>query len=94
MSTISSEYKGLKEDFEFHHRPLWECIVSQVEDPKLTPYFAWDAHRLSRWNGQEWVRIYEEPSSADMFWEVQVSASYSGFWIISHESFSAARLIL
>lgn len=72
-------YKGVNQEFEFHHRSLWDWIVKQVEDPKLTPHFHWDAQRLFKYNGSKWVRILEEPWAADMFWEVQVSDSLT--WI-------------
>ncbi len=66
-------YKGVDQEFEFHHRSLWDWIVKQVEDPKLAPYFHWDAQRLWKYDGSKWERIYEEPWAADLFWEVQVS---------------------
>ena len=72
-STVSAKYKNVDREFDFHHRPLWEWVVAQVEDPKLAPYFHWDAQRLSKYDGDKWVRFYEEPWTADMFWDVQVS---------------------
>ncbi|KAI0796362.1 hypothetical protein BC629DRAFT_1734435 [Irpex lacteus] len=70
-TTLSVKYKKDPQEFEFHHRPLWDWIVSQVEDPKLASYFQWDAQRLSIWTGTEWMRFFEEPCTADMFWDVQ-----------------------
>ncbi|KAI0085317.1 hypothetical protein BDY19DRAFT_1059668 [Irpex rosettiformis] len=70
-STISAVYKSVNHDFSFYHRSLWDWVVAQVEDKKLAPHFHWDAQRLSKYNGDGWVRFYEEPWTADMFWEVQ-----------------------
>lgn len=61
------------EEFDFQHRPVWDWVEIQVQDPKLVPYFHWDAQRLSKWNGFRYVRYFEEPWTADIFWEVQVS---------------------
>ncbi|KAI0777095.1 hypothetical protein BC629DRAFT_1736243 [Irpex lacteus] len=71
VSTVAAEYKGVKEEFQFQHRPLWGWIEGQVQDPKLVPYFHWDAQRLYKYDGTRWVRYIEEPWTADMFWDVQ-----------------------
>ncbi|KAI0091220.1 hypothetical protein BDY19DRAFT_934569 [Irpex rosettiformis] len=70
-STISAPYNNVNYQFQFHHRSLWDWVVAQVEDPKLAQHFHWDAQHLSKFDGTKWVRFYEEPWSADMFWEVQ-----------------------
>lgn len=77
MSTVAAEYKGVKEEFQFQHRPLWGWIEGQVQDPKLVPYFHWDAQRLYKYDGTRWVRYIEDPWTADMFWDVQVSSHLS-----------------
>jgi hypothetical protein len=43
-----------------------------VKDPVLAPHFQWDAQRLSKFNGKEFVRFIHEPYTADRFWEIQV----------------------
>lgn len=74
---MSAVYKKINYEFEFHHRPLWDWIVAQLEDPKLASCFHWDAQRMFKFNGTTWVRFYEEPWTADMFWDVQVSTDRS-----------------
>lgn len=44
----------------------------QVQDPLLAPHFTWDAQRLSKYNGTDWIRFYDEPWTADKFAQVQV----------------------
>jgi hypothetical protein len=69
---VSAEYKGTKYEYQFYHRPLWDWIVSQVKDRKLAQFFHWDAQRLYKYDGSRWIRFYEEPWTADLFWDVQV----------------------
>ncbi|KAI0700322.1 hypothetical protein BC835DRAFT_1304172 [Cytidiella melzeri] len=68
---ITIPYKGQLKTFEFHSRPLWDWILSQVRDPLLAPHFKWDAQRLSKFDGTKWVRFYDEPWTASKFAEVQ-----------------------
>ncbi|KAI0684537.1 hypothetical protein BC835DRAFT_1292984 [Cytidiella melzeri] len=42
---ISKPYKDTDQLFDFHSRPLWDWILSQVQDPLLAPYMEWDAQR-------------------------------------------------
>ena len=65
-------YKKINHEYEFHHRKLWDWIVSQIQDPKLVPFFHWDAQRLYKYDGTRWIRFYDEPWTADLFWDVQV----------------------
>ncbi|KAI0343363.1 hypothetical protein BDW22DRAFT_1329317 [Trametopsis cervina] len=70
-TSLEVKYKDIKEPFDFHHRSLWDWIMHQVKDPLLAPHFEWDAQRLSKFDGQEWVRFYDEPWTGDMFAKVQ-----------------------
>ena len=54
-------------------RPLWDWVISQVQDPNLAEHFHWDAQKISKFTGQRWERIYEEPWMCEKFWDVQVS---------------------
>lgn len=59
-------------DFTVRSRSIWDWAMSIVKDPILAPHFQWDAQRLSKFNGKEFVRFVHEPYSADRFWEIQV----------------------
>ncbi|KAI0684946.1 hypothetical protein BC835DRAFT_1421763 [Cytidiella melzeri] len=69
--SISQPYKGEDKVFNFYSRPLWEWVLSQVQDPLLAPYMEWDAQRLSKFDGTKWVCFYDEPWTARKFAEVQ-----------------------
>jgi len=45
-----------------------------VRSPLLAPYFEWDAQRLFKYNGTEFVRFIDEPWTADRWYEIQVSS--------------------
>ncbi|KAI0814933.1 hypothetical protein BC629DRAFT_1436013 [Irpex lacteus] len=70
-STVSAVYKKTRPEYDFHHRPMWDWVVQQIEDPKLAPFFHWDAQKLWIYDGHRWVRFWEEPWTAEMFWDVQ-----------------------
>jgi hypothetical protein len=43
-----------------------------LKDATLAPHFEWDAQRLSKFDGEKWVRFYDEPWTANEFARVQV----------------------
>ena len=57
------------------HPQVWDWILQQVKDPHLAPHFHWDAQHLSKFDGATWVRFFDEPWTADKFYDVQVSHS-------------------
>lgn len=65
-------YKNTKYEFENFVRPLWDWTSDLIVDPLLAPYFTWDACRMYRFDGKEWIRFIDEPWTADNFWEYQV----------------------
>lgn len=71
------QYKDQQHSFDFHHRPLWPWLMSQVQDPLLAKHFRWDAQRLYKYNGTEWVRFYDEPWTSELFSKVQVRGIYN-----------------
>ncbi|KAI0086723.1 hypothetical protein BDY19DRAFT_959866, partial [Irpex rosettiformis] len=71
VSTYPVDYKDEQYTFEFHHRPLWPWLMSQVQDPLLAKHWRWDAQRLYKYNGTEWVRFYDEPWTAESFSKAQ-----------------------
>jgi hypothetical protein len=55
-----------------HARPLWNWALDLVQDPCLAKCFVWDAVKMYRHNGKSFVRFWNEPWTADAFWELQV----------------------
>ncbi|KAI0091116.1 hypothetical protein BDY19DRAFT_991694 [Irpex rosettiformis] len=74
-SKFSVNYKEEPHEFTLHSRSLWEWILQQVRNPLLAPHFHWDAQRLSKYDGETWVRFYDEPWTAIKFAQVQQEIS-------------------
>lgn len=76
--TISETYKEDSHEFDVWVRPIWTWIEDMLQNPDLIQHFVWDACRLSKFDEQSnsWVRFYDEPWTADRFWEVQVCEIY------------------
>ncbi|KAG2117609.1 hypothetical protein DEU56DRAFT_874099 [Suillus clintonianus] len=58
-------------EFEMHYRPLWDWALDLLQDRRLAPHFVFDAQRLSKFNGERFVRFIDEPWTADAFWSAQ-----------------------
>ncbi|EIW82959.1 hypothetical protein CONPUDRAFT_26638, partial [Coniophora puteana RWD-64-598 SS2] len=72
--TISIQYAKEPESrqFDFWHRPLWDWVTDLLKDPHTGPHFHFDAQRLSKFDGESFVRFIDEPWSANNFWNFQV----------------------
>ncbi|KAI9432908.1 hypothetical protein H4582DRAFT_1820331 [Lactarius indigo] len=68
---ISVPYNGVDRTFEVPHRPLWDWAVDLITDPQLDQYFEWDAQKVFKHNGENISRVYDEPWTADSFWNFQ-----------------------
>ncbi|KAG1735148.1 uncharacterized protein EDB91DRAFT_1348420 [Suillus paluster] len=68
---ISVPYDGKMWDFDVHYRDLWELATDLLRDPRLFPHFTFDAQRLSKFDGQTFIRFIDEPFTAQDFWDVQ-----------------------
>ena len=74
---ITVEYKEIM-SYPFWMRNLWDWAVDTIKHPLVGPHFVWDAQRLSKFNGKEWVWFVDEPWTANRFWDVQVR--FSNVW--------------
>ncbi|KAI9444316.1 hypothetical protein H4582DRAFT_2071883 [Lactarius indigo] len=68
---ISVPYNGVDRTFEVPHRPLWDWAVDLIMDPQLDQYFEWDAQKVFKHDGENISRVYDEPWTADSFWNFQ-----------------------
>ncbi|KAI9431873.1 hypothetical protein H4582DRAFT_2113324 [Lactarius indigo] len=68
---ISVPYNGVDRTFEVPHRPLWDWAVDLITDPQLDQYFEWDAQKVFKHDGENISRVYDEPWTADSFWNFQ-----------------------
>lgn len=54
------------------YRPLWEWAKDLIENPRLSSHFHCDAERIFKRDGGSWTRVFNEPWTAEAFWDVQV----------------------
>ncbi|KAI0309431.1 hypothetical protein OF83DRAFT_1166855 [Amylostereum chailletii] len=69
--TVSVPYKNETRDFDVHVRPLWGWLSDVLQDPKLAPYFEWDARQIFKYDGEDFVHIFHEPWTGDQWWKIQ-----------------------
>ncbi|KAJ6552133.1 hypothetical protein DFH09DRAFT_1248753 [Mycena vulgaris] len=69
--TIKIQYKTEDKEFDTYTRPLWDWVLSLVQDPRLSACFVWDAEKAYKFNGETYVRFYHEPWTANAFWAAQ-----------------------
>ncbi|KAF8266326.1 hypothetical protein EI94DRAFT_1803249 [Lactarius quietus] len=72
LSTTTVLYKGHELNYDVYHCPLWDWATDLVQSPQLAPHFRWDAERIFRCYEGLSIRVFNEPWSADDFWNVQV----------------------
>ena len=70
---VTAPYKKEECTYEVHARSVWQWVVDLLNNPHLAPHFVWDAERLYKHNGAEFERFYDEPWTADRWWDIQVS---------------------
>ncbi|KAF8268010.1 hypothetical protein EI94DRAFT_1801019 [Lactarius quietus] len=71
LSTTDVLYKGKQMKFDVYHRPLWEWATDLIQSPQLAPHFRWDMEKIYWCSEASSHRVFNEPCSADAFWEVQ-----------------------
>lgn len=60
--------------------------MALIRDESLAPWNMWNAVRKFYCHGDNEERIYDEPNTADVWWEVDVSVSHfsAHFFVILH----------
>ncbi|KAF8164494.1 hypothetical protein K438DRAFT_1909729 [Mycena galopus ATCC 62051] len=69
---VEIPYKGIPQSFDMYARPLWNWTLDLIQDPRLAPWFVWDAVKMYRHNGTSFVRFRNEPWTADAYWQLQL----------------------
>ncbi|KAF8798516.1 hypothetical protein BYT27DRAFT_7122910 [Phlegmacium glaucopus] len=70
---VTAIYLGKVYEFTFKYRDPWEWILSVIQDESLAPMAMWNAVRKYYCSGDFEERIYDEPNTADTWWNVDVS---------------------
>ncbi|KAH9010864.1 hypothetical protein EDB84DRAFT_1570105 [Lactarius hengduanensis] len=70
-STVSVSYNDKELKFDVYHRALWDWATDLVQSSQLATHFHWDAEKIFRCDEGSSVRVFNEPWSADAFWDAQ-----------------------
>ncbi|KAK0471475.1 hypothetical protein IW261DRAFT_1425114 [Armillaria novae-zelandiae] len=78
--TLTLDFRGEALKYDVHFRPLWEWTLNLLSDEALSPLFVWDAVKIFQLDEKtnEQMRIFNEPWTGDLLWEVQSSLPPGG----------------
>jgi len=71
--SITVTYLGKVHKYDFEYRDPWEWILSIIQDESLAPVAMKNAVRKYYCSGSSEERIYDEPNTADTWWDIDVS---------------------
>ncbi|KAH9955792.1 hypothetical protein BGW80DRAFT_1188200 [Lactifluus volemus] len=71
--TITATYEDQPREITFEYRDPWKWILALIQDESLVPWNMWNAVKKFYCQGDHEERIYDEPNTADVWWEVDVS---------------------
>lgn len=74
---IRVPYQGEDHEFDVWARPLWDWCVDLLTKHQLSHKMHWDAERNFKFDGEKYERFYDEPWTADAWWEKQVCIPFS-----------------
>jgi hypothetical protein len=79
-------YEDQPRQITFEYRDPWKWILALIQDESLAPWNMWNAVKKFYCHGDNEERIYDEPNTADVWWEVDVSFSHfsAHFFVILH----------
>ncbi|KAL1712551.1 hypothetical protein EV715DRAFT_277922 [Schizophyllum commune] len=69
--TVTATFNGHKEQYAMYSTDVWGWVQSILTDPALAPFLAWDAQKISKFDGAEWERILDEPWTGDRWHKIQ-----------------------
>ncbi|KAG2159321.1 uncharacterized protein EDB93DRAFT_1237492 [Suillus bovinus] len=69
---ISVPHRDQEHNFDVWYRPLWDWACDLLKDPHLGLHFMFHAQRLYKYDRQDFVRFFDEPWTANAFWDSQV----------------------
>jgi len=73
---ITVPYQRTEHKFDVHVRPLMDWALDLLKDPHVGPHAVFDAERLFKYDGENFVRFYDEPWTAEAFWKAQVCSYF------------------
>jgi Plavaka transposase len=72
-ATVTGTLDGNVHSFTFEFRDPWKWILSLIRDESLAPMNMWNSVRKYYCCGNHEERIYDEPNTADTWWDIDVS---------------------
>jgi hypothetical protein len=69
---ITAKHGEYSENFSFWCLDIWDWALDLVKNKVLADEFEWDAQKLYKHDGNEFVRFVDEPWTGDRFYEFQV----------------------
>ena len=70
MKSINVQYHHTTQSFNLYYHSIWEWAQNLLQNDQLEPYWVWDAQKLYKLNSEDFVHFYDEPWTADRFWEI------------------------
>ncbi|KAK7680232.1 hypothetical protein QCA50_016741 [Cerrena zonata] len=68
---IDVDYKKTKHTYDVWTRSIWEWSLDILQNPDLEPYFVWDAEKLFKFNGEDFIQFIDEPWTGSQWWKIQ-----------------------
>ncbi|KAG1748936.1 uncharacterized protein EDB91DRAFT_1244739 [Suillus paluster] len=69
--TVVVPLDGTDKEYTVYFRPLWDWAIDILRHPIIGPHCVFDAQRLSKFDGDTFIRFIDEPWTADVFWDCQ-----------------------
>ncbi|KAF8835863.1 hypothetical protein BDN67DRAFT_992304 [Paxillus ammoniavirescens] len=67
QNVVSIPYRKEEHHFDVHFQPLWDWVTDLLSDPHVGPHAVFDAERLYKYNGHQFVQFIDEPWTANAF---------------------------
>ncbi|KAH9036799.1 hypothetical protein EDB85DRAFT_2288078 [Lactarius pseudohatsudake] len=71
LSTVSVSHNDKELKVNVYHHALWDWATDLVQSSQLATHFHWDAEKIFRCDEGSSIHVFNEPWSADTFWDAQ-----------------------
>ncbi|RPD68252.1 hypothetical protein L226DRAFT_527358 [Lentinus tigrinus ALCF2SS1-7] len=78
-SIIEVPYRKGTLEFDVHTRSSWQWALALIKDTTLAQHITWHAVKQFKFTDGEWVRFWDEPNTADYWWDVQSELPAEGY---------------
>ncbi|THU98550.1 hypothetical protein K435DRAFT_818849 [Dendrothele bispora CBS 962.96] len=76
--SVTRTYRGKPYTFNFCFRDPWKWVISLATDPTLADLICWYPVRKYLHNGTNVMRLFDEPQTAERWWDIQDDLKKSG----------------